>query len=88
MRADKALAYGLILPATLMILALDGRITLLEPMGSHTFVPVVLGQQHVVMKVGPGVSVRPHEQVGIRLNPSRIHFFDKATQKRIAQETI
>jgi multiple sugar transport system ATP-binding protein len=63
--------------------AVTGRVTLLEPMGSHTFVHVILGSRPVVTKVSSDLKARPHDQVGVRLDPSKIHFFDKVTEKRM-----
>jgi multiple sugar transport system ATP-binding protein len=63
--------------------AVGALVDLLEPMGSHTFVHIRLGAQRLVSKVGPDLRLRPHQQVGIRFEKSKILFFDQVTEKRI-----
>jgi multiple sugar transport system ATP-binding protein len=64
--------------------AMAALIDLLEPMGSHTFVHLRLGSQRLVSKVSPDVKLKAHQQVEIRFEKSKVHFFDKVTQQRIA----
>jgi multiple sugar transport system ATP-binding protein len=62
---------------------LPGTIVLLEPMGSDTFVEVRAGDQSIVARVSPSLSLSLGQSVALTLALDRVHLFDAQTQERI-----
>jgi multiple sugar transport system ATP-binding protein len=66
---------------------LQGEIIVREPLGDETIYIVQAGDCRISVKTPPKVILNPGEIVGLKLNPERIHLFDKATEQslRVAQ---
>jgi multiple sugar transport system ATP-binding protein len=62
---------------------LPATIVLLEPMGSDTFVELRLGTQTIVARVSPQNRFTLGQHVWVKLDDSRCHLFDEATESRI-----
>jgi multiple sugar transport system ATP-binding protein len=62
---------------------LQGTIVLLEPMGSDTFVEVRAGDQSIVARVSPSLSLSLGQSVALTLALDRVHLFDAETEERI-----
>jgi multiple sugar transport system ATP-binding protein len=56
-----------------------GRVDLIEPLGPRTIYHVIIGDQRIRVSAPPNVTVAVGEQVGITVDPNRIHLFDNAT---------
>ena len=61
----------------------DAVVEVVEPLGNEILLNVKIGQQAVVARVPPTSRVRLHEQIGLALNPERLHFFDTKTEQAI-----
>ena len=62
---------------------LDGEVTLVEPLGSDTFVEVSQGGSAVTARVAPDLHPRPGDRLRVRLPRQKLHIFDAKTGKRL-----
>ncbi|MCW1968302.1 MAG: ABC transporter ATP-binding protein [Anaerolineae bacterium] len=60
-----------------------GEVTLVEPLGSDTFIEVSRGGNAIVVRVAPDLHLRPQIPVSVRLPRHKLHFFDMANGNRI-----
>ena len=66
-----------------------GRVTfpstvgLMEPIGSDTFVELLVGDATIVARVDPDTAVAPSQPVSATLRPGGIHLFSRDTGERI-----
>jgi multiple sugar transport system ATP-binding protein len=61
----------------------DATVDVVEPLGSEILLNLTAGTNALVARVDPGVSVKMHERVRLTLDPTRLHFFDQATENAI-----
>ena len=61
-----------------------GEVLTVEHLGPETHVYVRVGGQRVCASARDTVSVSPRQQVGLALQPGRIHVFNEATSERLA----
>jgi multiple sugar transport system ATP-binding protein len=59
-------------------------ITLIEPMGSSTIAYTELGEQLVAIETGKDTALKVGVTVELRVDPHRIHVFDRATGQSLA----
>jgi ABC-type sugar transport system ATPase subunit len=62
---------------------LDGEVTLVEPLGSDTFVEVSHGRSTITARVAPDLHPRPGDPLRLRLPRQKLHIFDAKTGKRL-----
>jgi len=62
---------------------LDGEVTLVEPLGSDTFVEVSHGSSAITARVTPDLHPRPGDRLRLRLPRQKLHIFDAKTGKRL-----
>ncbi|HEY3597968.1 MAG TPA: TOBE domain-containing protein, partial [Paraburkholderia sp.] len=62
-----------------------GRIYSVELIGDHSLVTLNVGKQQVVVKVSNMFAGEIGAEVGLRLNPERVYFFDRESGARIRQ---
>ena len=62
---------------------LDGEVTLVEPLGSDTFVEVSHGRSAITARVAPDLHPRPGDPLRLRLPRQKLHIFDAKTGKRL-----
>jgi ABC-type sugar transport system ATPase subunit len=60
-----------------------GSVSLLEPLGSDTFVEVNRGSATLVARVEPDRMLRMGDQVALTMPRQKLHFFDAATGERM-----
>jgi multiple sugar transport system ATP-binding protein len=65
--------------------ALDGRVYAVEPLGDRTLVDVEIGDQRIVIKAPPTLSLDVGEQVRAFVDLDRVHLFDADTESAIAR---
>lgn len=61
----------------------SGEVTLVEPLGSDTFVEVSNGSNAVTVRVAPDLHPRPGEHLRLRMPRQKLHVFDAKTGKRL-----
>jgi multiple sugar transport system ATP-binding protein len=64
---------------------LAGEVFSSELLGDSALIGVDLGGGIVNAKVGPAEGRRLGERVGLRFDPAKLHVFDAATGKRLAE---
>ena len=64
--------------------AISADVELVEPMGSEVYVYCVCDGKRMIAKVPPHSVVKAGERINIAADCSRVHLFDKATQRVIA----
>ncbi|MFM7171607.1 MAG: ABC transporter ATP-binding protein [Caldilinea sp.] len=62
---------------------LEGEVTLVEPLGSDTFVEVSHGSSAITARVTPDLHPRPGDHLRLRLPRQKLHIFDAKTGKRL-----
>ncbi len=63
------------------------RVTMVEPTGAQTHLPVNLaGQDHVVVVVDGGLGVEKHSEIMVTILPEMIHLFDDLTGQRLNRD--
>jgi len=62
---------------------LDGTVTLVEPLGSESYVHVAAGAAAIVARVGPDAPFRSGDRVSLSFDPDSANLFDPSTGKRI-----
>src|SRR5690606_22201829 len=63
---------------------LRGRIHVVEPMGAESFVTVELeGGDRVTCRAAPDFTADFGAPVGVRVEPDRLHLFDRESQRRL-----
>jgi ABC-type sugar transport system ATPase subunit len=60
-----------------------GEVTLVEPLGSDTFVEVSNGGSAVTVRVAPDLHPQPGEHLRVRMPRQKLHVFDAKTGKRL-----
>ncbi len=60
-----------------------GEVSLVEPLGSDTFVEITRGPHAITTRVEPDRHLKPQESVVVQLPRHKLHFFDAKTGKRI-----
>ena len=61
-----------------------GQVTLIEPLGSDTFVEVSRGQNSIVTRVSPDLRPQINDTLTLQLPRLKLHGFDAQTGKRLA----
>ena len=61
----------------------QARVGLLEPIGSDTFVELLVGEHRLVARVAPASAPARGDVVTARIEPRRVHLFDVATGRRL-----
>jgi multiple sugar transport system ATP-binding protein len=64
-------------------LSFKAQVQLLEPMGSDTFVELVVGSNTVVARVAPDLPLSVGDNVLAQVRPGRTHLFDTESTERI-----
>jgi multiple sugar transport system ATP-binding protein len=64
--------------------ALDARVWLVEPMGAEAWVTLERAGAHLVARCGPEPGVAVGAAVGLAFDPARLHWFDRASGRRVA----
>lgn len=59
-------------------------IDVIEPTGADTYVFLANGANQIVARLDPNVKLSAGEQVHLRINSSRLHFFDAETRNRVS----
>jgi multiple sugar transport system ATP-binding protein len=59
--------------------SLPAMIADVEPLGSHTYLNLMVGSQRVIAEVAPASPFRPHEPVKVRLDAERMHVFARGS---------
>jgi ABC-type sugar transport system ATPase subunit len=62
---------------------LSGRATVVEPLGSDTLVSLDIAGTAVIARLAPRLVRKAGETVALSADPSNIHFFDRATGRRL-----
>jgi len=62
---------------------ITAELLVLEPLGNETILHLQIGLNNIIAKASSNNIYRPGTQVPIYLNPEKIKFFDKQTQKKI-----
>ncbi len=65
------------------IVTIDGRVELVEPAGSDTFVIAQIGEKQITARMRADVIVRPGERVPFSFNLEKAVLFDPANQRRM-----
>lgn len=63
--------------------SIPGQVALVEPMGSMNVILIFVGEQKITLTTEPDFTVKAGEPVFIRLNPSKVHFFDRESGENI-----
>ncbi|HLC41221.1 MAG TPA: TOBE domain-containing protein, partial [Methylomirabilota bacterium] len=61
----------------------EARVSLVEPMGSETWLDLVWGEERLRARVAADVTVQAGEQVTVRFDEQKAHFFDGETGARL-----
>ncbi len=69
--------------AALAASAVQGAVTLTEPLGSDTFVEIALGSEALTVRVEPDLKLRMGETVTVQLPRHKLHVFDAESGRRI-----
>jgi len=62
---------------------LRGTVAVREPLGDETIYDMDMGQYRMAVKTPPRQMFRQGEQVGVAINPKRIHLFDRVTGQAV-----
>ena len=62
---------------------LNGIVEVVENMGSEKFLYISTGNENISAKVGRETMVKSGDAVSIQFNLSKVHFFNKESEKRI-----
>lgn len=62
---------------------LKGEVILREPLGDETLYLVDIGGQNLSVKAPPKLKLAIGENVGLNLNPKRVHLFDKQSERTL-----
>jgi ABC-type sugar transport system ATPase subunit len=62
---------------------LNGRATVVEPLGSDTLVSLDVAGSAVIARLPPRLVRKAGEDVALAVDPANIHFFDRATGSRL-----
>ena len=65
------------------IQSISGRVSVVEPAGSDTFVSLVLGGQNCTARIRPNVSIQAGASFNFAVNMDRALVFDPASEKRL-----
>ncbi len=64
---------------------LRGEILIREPMGDETIYRVQIGPHQLSVKAPPRLVLSQGEAVGMRINPARVHLFDRHSEQTLIQ---
>jgi multiple sugar transport system ATP-binding protein len=59
--------------------SLSGVIADVEPLGSHTYLNLMLGPQRLIAEVPPSSAFRPHDRIAIHFDAERMHVFRRGS---------
>ena len=65
-----------------------GEVTLREPLGDETIYRIAVGRTQLSVKAPPKLMLQTGENVGLRINPNRIHLFDVATEQSLLKREV
>jgi multiple sugar transport system ATP-binding protein len=63
---------------------LEARVWLVEPIGAETWVTVERGDVRLVARAGATFEAAPGTRVSLSFEPSRVHWFDEGSGKRVS----
>lgn len=58
-------------------------VSLVEPMGSETYLHLISGKNNIVLKADPHNTVAPNQMIEVVFNLEKIHLFDPETEENI-----
>ena len=85
----QSVAYG-VRPGDLMLAdvnaasTVSGEIVVVEPTGQDTELVIQVGEAQITLVTHGRIDVRPGEQLGLAVNPDKLHVFDLGTGVRLA----
>ena len=62
---------------------LSGRVVIVSPLGSEQYVNVQVGDVELVVRAPKEARIAPGDQIGIALQPARVHLFDALTDETL-----
>jgi multiple sugar transport system ATP-binding protein len=62
---------------------IEGRVTLVSPLGSEQHVNLAVGDAELVFRLDKGLRVAPGDALGLRIQPERLHLFDAQSEERL-----
>src|SRR5262249_48080771 len=63
---------------------LRGKVGVVEPMGSESWLEGEGGGERVAVKTLGRAAAAPGDEVGLKWDPGRVHYFDAKTERRLA----
>jgi multiple sugar transport system ATP-binding protein len=62
---------------------IEGRVTLVSPLGSEQHVNLAVGDAELVFRLDKGLRVAPGDALALRIPRERLHLFDAASEERL-----
>ena len=62
---------------------IEGKVTLVSPLGSEQHVNLAVGDAELVFRLDKGLRVAPGDRLGLRIPRDRLHVFDAAGEERL-----
>ena len=62
---------------------IEGRVTLVSPLGSEQHVNLAVGDTELVFRLDKGLRVAPGDRLGLCIPRDRLHLFDAASEERL-----
>ena len=62
---------------------LDADVEVTEPMGSETYLYLVINGTNFTARVNPRTTAKPHDKIKVAFDMNKLHLFDKETEKTI-----
>jgi multiple sugar transport system ATP-binding protein len=62
---------------------IEGRVTLVSPLGSEQHVNLAVGDAELVFRLDKGLRVAPGDALALRIQRERLHLFDAESEERL-----
>jgi multiple sugar transport system ATP-binding protein len=60
-----------------------GEIVVVEPTGAETELVILVGEEHVDLRIHGRPMVNPGDKVSLTIDPANVHVFDKSSGQRL-----